>query len=187
MKIGIIGTGAVGQAIARDVARAGFALTLGSSRGPASLEALTKELGPHVRAGTVREAAAADVVFLAAPWTQLKSALTDLQPWDGRIVIDAGRTSSEGVAALVPGARLVRAFNTLPAPLRLADPMKGEGRRVLFLSGEDGEARETVARIVEAMGFAPIDLGTLVEGGERQQLPEEPSPALELVRFGKAR
>lgn len=61
-----------------------------------------------------------------------------------------------------------------------------KGRQVLFLSGDDGQARETVARIVEAMGFAPIDLGTLVEGGKLQQFPG-PSPALDLVRFGKAR
>ena len=85
------------------------------------------------------------------------------------------------------GARLVKAFNTLPPPLLLADPLKGEGHRVLFLSGDDHAARETVARLIESIGFAPIDLGTLIEGGKLQQYPGGPLPRLDLVKFSKSR
>ena len=202
MTIGIIGTGAIGEAIARDVVKAGYSITLSNSRWPESLRALAEELGPRAQPGSVRDAAAADLVFLAVPWTQLKSALADLPPWGGRIVVDAtnpivrpgftvavlaGRTSSEVVAGLVPGARLVKAFNTLPPPLLLADPIEGDGHRVLFLSGDDDDARATVAKLIEAMGFAPVDLGTLVEGGKLQQFPHGPLPTLDLVKFSKTR
>ena len=195
MKLGIIGTGALGSAIARDLVKAGYELVLSNSRGPDSLEDVALDLGPLAKPGTVRDAAAADVVFLAVPWNQVKSALTGLPPWGGRIVVDAthpvaapaGTTSSEIVASLVPGARLVKAFNTLPPPLLLADPLKGEGHRVLFLSGDDHAARETVARLIESIGFAPIDLGTLIEGGKLQQYPGGPLPRLDLVKFSKSR
>lgn len=134
--------------------------------------------------GSVRDAAAADVVFLAAPWMQVKSALADLPPWGGRIVVDA---TNAVVAGLVPGARLVKAFNTLPPPLLLADPFAGGGQRVLFLSGDDDDALATVTKLSEAMGFAPVELGTLFEGGKLRQFPHGQLPTLGLVKFSKTR
>src|SRR5438477_9792438 len=125
MTIGIIGSGAVGTAFARTLARAGIEATMSNSRGPDSLKALARELGPSIKAGTREEAARADIVFVAVNWTKLPIAMADLPNWKGRIVVDAnnsieaplfkpadlgGRVSSAVFAGLVPGARVVKAF-----------------------------------------------------------------------------
>ena len=119
--IGIIGAGNIGQALARTALRAGREVVIANSRGPESLGPVVAALGSRVSAGTVREAAAAGIVAIAVPWTSVPAAVTGLQ-WDGQTVIDAtnawnadlgGRTSSEIVADLVPGARVVKAANTL--------------------------------------------------------------------------
>ena len=130
MTIGIIGSGAIGTAFARTLARAGIAATISNSRGPDSLKDLVRELGPSIKAGTREEAACADIVFVAVNWTKLPAALAGLRDWGGRIVIDAnnpieaplfkpvdlqGRVSSQVVADLVRGARVVKAFNHLRA------------------------------------------------------------------------
>ena len=162
MKIGIIGAGAIGHAIAKDLVKAGYQVILSSE------------------SGSVREAAAAaaaDVVFVVASSRQL----SDLPAWGGRIVVD----TTNSIGALVPGARLVKAFNTLPAPLLLADPIPRAGDRVMFLCGDDQDAKATVAKIIEAMGFAPIDLGTLVEGRKLQQFAAASLPSLDLVKFSR--
>ena len=134
-------------------------------------------LGAGVSAGTVGEAAAAEIVAIAVPWTSVPAAVSGLQ-WDGQPVIDAtnawnadlgGRTSSEIIADLVPGARLVKAANTLAAEVLGADPDAG-GRRVIFLSGDDAPAKAAVVELFDAAGFFPIDLGALVTGGRMQQL-----------------
>lgn len=132
-------------------------------------------------------------------WSKLPDALAGLPPFDGRIVIDAnnpietplfepialhGRTSSEAFARLVPDARVVKAFNHLRPALLAADPVERGGRRVLFLAGDDARANATVAALVDRLGFAGIDLGTLAEGGRLSQFPGGPLSALELVRFG---
>jgi 8-hydroxy-5-deazaflavin:NADPH oxidoreductase len=110
--------------------------------------------------------------------------------WDGQAVIDTtnafnadlgGRTSSEIVADFVPGARLVKAANTLAARVLDADPHEAGGRRVIFLSGDDAQARATVADLFDAAGFFPIDLGSLVTGARMQQLGG-PLPAHNLIR-----
>lgn len=197
MKIGIIGAGAIGQAFAGQAVKAGFDVILSNSRGPASLAGLVGELGAHARAGTREEAAKAEVVFLAVPWTQVPTALSGLPGFGGRILIDAsnpvllpgfrlaelgGRTSSEVVASLAPGARVVKAVNTLLAAMLAADPRQAGGRRVLFLSGDDAGAKGEVGAILEKIGFATIDLGGLASGGKLQQFPGGPLPALDLVK-----
>jgi 8-hydroxy-5-deazaflavin:NADPH oxidoreductase len=88
----------------------------------------------------------------------------DFQPFDL-----GGRSSSEVVASLVPGARLVKAFNTLPSALLGQSPQQANGRRVLFYSGDDAEAKAEVGRLIERLGLAGIDLGGLVSGGRLQQ------------------
>lgn len=198
MKIGIIGAGAIGQAIARALAGAGLDAVIANSRGPASLAALEDALGPHIRAATAQEAAQADLVFLAVNWSKIPAAVRDLGPWAGRIVVDAnnpieapafqpadlgGRTSSEIVADLLPGARVVKAFGHLLPALLAGDPAAEGGRRVLFMAGDDARAKADVAGLIGRLGFFGIDLGTLADGGRLFQFPGGPLPALNLVRF----
>ncbi len=199
MSIGIIGAGNIGSAFARALARNGIAATIANSRGPETLAELTAELAPHITAGTIEEAAKADMVLIAVPWSKLPAALSGLPDWAGRIVIDAnnpiegplfkpaelgGRLSSEIVAGLVPGARLVKAFNHLLANLVSADPKAEGGNRVLFYSGDDAQAKAEVGALITRLGFAGIDLGTLKVGGSLTQFPGGPLPALNLVKFG---
>jgi len=199
MHIGIIGAGGIAQAFARLALRAGHTVTLSNRRGPESLLAVVAGLGSGATAGTREQAAAAAMVVVAVPWSQLPAALAGLPDWGGRIVIDTnnsilmpgfrlaelgGRTSSEVFADLVPGARVVKAANTLPPPLLGADPREGQGQRVLFMSGDDAAAKADVGRLLQQAGFATIDLGGLAHGGRLQQFPGGPLPALNLLKLG---
>jgi predicted dinucleotide-binding enzyme len=199
MNIGIIGAGHIGRAIAAHVAQAGYEVAVSNSRGPESLAGFVRELGPRARAVTRQEAARADVVALAVPWDQVPAALSDLPAWGGRILIDAtnpvvqpgfrlaelnGSTSSEVVASLAPGARVVKIANTLLSAVLAADPKAAGGHRVLFMSGDDSEAKEDVGIIFEKAGFAIIDLGGLASGGRLQQFPGGPLPTLNLIKLG---
>jgi predicted dinucleotide-binding enzyme len=196
MNIAIIGAGAIGSAIARALSKAGIAANIANSRGPASLAALDL---PSITPVGIEEAAKADVVFLAVPWSKIPGAVRGLPHWDGRIVIDAnnpieapafraidlgGRASSLVIADLLPGARVVKAFNHLQAALLAGDPQAEGGRRVLFVAGDDADAKATVRQLIEQLGFAGVDLGTLDGGGRLSQFPGGPLPTLNLVRFG---
>lgn len=197
MTIGIIGAGHIGSAIARGLARAGIAATISNSRDPKSLAPLAEDLGTTITAGSRRDAAQADIVFLAVPWPQHADALSDLPEWNGRIVVDAmnailpgmkpadfdGRISSEVVAARAPGARVVKAFNTLPAAILAAGPRQAGGRRVLFLSGDDASAKADLAGLIDRMRFASIDLGALATGGRLQQFPGGSVATLNLLEL----
>jgi len=197
MTIGIIGSGAIGTAFARTLARAGIEATISNSRGPDSLEKLVRELGTSIKASTREEAARADIVFVAVNWTKLPAALTGLPEWSGRILIDAnnpieaplfepvdlrGRVSSEVVAELVPGARVVKAFNHLRAEVLAGDPRSDGGQRVLFYSGNDSAAKAEVAALIDRIGFVGIDLGSLTVGGKLAQFPGGPLPNQNLVK-----
>ncbi|MGE8148203.1 NADPH-dependent F420 reductase [Pseudomonas frederiksbergensis] len=197
--IGIIGAGAIGSAFARALSRQGIELVIANSRGPQTLTALVDELGPTARAGTREEAAAQDIVLVAVNWSKLPTALAGLPDFGGRIVIDAnnsieapafkavdlqGRTSSEVFAEWVPGARLVKAFNHLAARLLESDPAAEGGKRVLFLSGDDAEAKGQVSALIEQLGFFGVDLGALSVGARLAQFPGGPLPTLNLVKFG---
>lgn len=199
MTIGIIGAGAIGTAFARALARAGIAATIANSRGPESLQGLARELGPAIAAGTRAEAAAADIVLVAVNWTKLPAALAGLPAWNNRIAIDAnnpieaplfkpvdldGRPSSEVFADLVPGARVVKAFNHLRPELIAGDPRAEGGRRVLFTSGDDARAKAEVGALIERLGFFPLDLGSLAVGGRLVQFPGGPLPVHNLVKLG---
>lgn len=199
MRIGVLGAGGIGQALAGHFVKAGYEVVLSNSRGPASLEEVVSRLGPLATAGTREEAAQADMVVLAVQWSQLQSALGGLPPWKGRILIDAtnpiidpgmrvadlgGRTSSEIVASLAPGARVVKAGNTLLRAVLAADPQERGGRRVLFISGDDPGAKVEVGGLLANAGFATIDLGGLADGGRLQQFPGGPLPTLNLIKLG---
>jgi predicted dinucleotide-binding enzyme len=184
MKIGIIGAGHIGSTLARHFAKAGHQVGLSNSRGPASLAAVVKSIGPNACAMTVEDAAKfGEVILLAVPWRK-PEALPAARFIDGKIVIDAmnpysdsgdiidlgDKTSSEEVARRLPGTRLVKAFNTMyyHTLATEARPAK-EHRLVLFLAGDDVEAKSTVSRLIDQIGFTPIDTGTLREGGRKQQ------------------
>jgi predicted dinucleotide-binding enzyme len=192
--IGFIGLGHVGKALAEKSVQAGNRVILSNRRGPGSLAGYVAELGPLASAGTVAEAAQAEVVFLAVRWADIGPALQRLPPWQGRIVVDAtnpiladgtfvdlgGQTSSELVAAQLPGARVVKAFNSLFAAWMADEPVQAAGRRVVFMSGDEADAKRTVKELISAMGFAPVDLGGLMEGGQLQQAGK-PLAALNLL------
>jgi 8-hydroxy-5-deazaflavin:NADPH oxidoreductase len=201
MTIGIIGAGHIGQAVAKRLSGAGLAASISNSRGPESLSSLVRELGSGIKAATRQEAAKADIVFLAVPWTTHTDVVSDLPPWNGRIVIDAmnavsvgptglaaldlgGRPSSEVVAEHVPGARVVKAFNTLLAAVLASEPRQFGGHRVVFMSGRDPDAKATVAHLIGQMGFAAIDLGDFEAGRQVQQFPGGALAAVNLVKFG---
>jgi 8-hydroxy-5-deazaflavin:NADPH oxidoreductase len=214
MNIGIIGAGALGSSAARLLAKSGISATIANSRGPASLAGLIEELGPSIKAGTVNEAASADIVLVAVRWVDLEKALEGLAPWNSRIVIDGtnavafldpdspdakdpnnplaaygikaidlgGKHSSEVFRAFVPGSRVVKAFNHLDASV-LPEPAVLGGKRALFYSGDDADAKLKVRKIIERTGHFPVDLGALDVGGPLVSLPFGSLAAINFVRI----
>ena len=195
---GVLGAGAIGKAVAGHAVAAGLPVVLSNSRGPESLAPLVAELGPGATAGTIREAAAADIVLLSVPWPTIGDVLGDLPPWDGRILIDAtnqflpgggiddlgDETGSERVASLAPGARVVKAFNTLFARVNAANPRHEAGRQVLFFAGDDEDAKATFSALVDGFGFAPIDVGGLRDGGRLMQIDGGFLSGLDVLKRG---
>jgi 8-hydroxy-5-deazaflavin:NADPH oxidoreductase len=186
MKFGIIGAGHVSLAIARKLLSQGHDVVLSSRRGASQIADRVIALGAGAEAVSVREAATADIVFFAVPWEEVEHALTDLPPWNGRILIDTtnpfiatsskyivadlgGRSSSTIVASHAPGARVVKAFNSILMVNFEKGPTQDGARRVLFVSGDDSAAKEEVRGLIESFGYAVIDLGGLEDGGRMQQ------------------
>jgi predicted dinucleotide-binding enzyme len=171
--------------------RAGRRVVIANSRGPESLAAVVSELGDGVSAGTVEQASVAGIVVIAVPWDRVPEAVQGID-WDGQAVIDAtndwaaddlnGRTSSELVADLVAGARVVKAANTLGAEVLGSDPQEAGGRRVIFISGDDADAKAEVVALFQDAGFAAIDLGELATGGAMQQI-HHPLAGVNLIRL----
>jgi 8-hydroxy-5-deazaflavin:NADPH oxidoreductase len=190
--VGIIGAGHLGEAMARTALRAGRAVVLANSRTPDTLETLVAALGDRASAGTPEDASHAPVVVLAVPWEDIADAARDVD-WTGQVLIDAtndfnpagldGRTSSDVVAELTPGARVVKAANTLEASVLAEDPHEAGGQRVIFISGDDAAAKETAAELFTDAGFFVIDLGGLIGGGRLQQVGG-PLPSHNLIRLG---
>jgi predicted dinucleotide-binding enzyme len=185
--VGIIGSGLLGSALAYRLTQAGYGVVLANSRGPESLTELVEELGPNARAGTLSEVSSQPIVIYASKWTARQEILGSVANWDGRILVDAGNhylthlpdfqrdvlietTGSEVMAALAPGARVVKALNTINfVNVRAGGNVNG-GTRVMFLSGDDADAKAEVAKLIKAIGFHPMDLGSLKEGGAMHQL-----------------
>jgi len=179
---------------------AGHEVALSGGRGPASLAGKVAELGHGASAATVAATASLDYVLLAVPWTNIKDALRGLPAWNGRVLIDAtnpfseyspnlvltdlrGEGASEIVAGLAPGARVVKAFNSIVIERFNEGPAKDGGRRVIFVSGDDAEPKEFIKGLIKSFGFEPIDLGGLVTGGRLQQAGG-PLAGHDLVNFG---
>jgi 8-hydroxy-5-deazaflavin:NADPH oxidoreductase len=184
MKIGIIGSGRIGSTAGKLFAIAGHQVGLSNSRGPESLRGEVAQIGSHAEAMTVDEAARfGEVVLLAVPYRN-PEALPSPEAVRGKIVIDAMNaysgtggmidlgesTSSEETSRRLPGARIVKAFNTMYfETLKTGGKPGGQDRLVLFVAGDDAEAKNIVSRLIEEVGFAPVDSGSLRQGGRLQQ------------------
>ncbi len=181
--IGIIGAGNIGKTVTTHLLKNGYTVNISNSKNPDSLKETVTQLGDGARAVTATEAAKADIVVLALPWMQVKT-LTEITDWNNKIVIDATNqyitpdfqvadlgdgSSSEVVQDYLPGARIVKAFNTLFFKILEANPVEANGHRVLFVSGDDKEAKAEVSEMIKDIGFAPVDLGSLSAGGKLQQ------------------
>lgn len=189
-RIGIIGAGMIGATTARLFVEAGHDVAVSNSRGPASLARLVADLGPGARALTPADAARwGDIVLLAVPW-RAPEALPPADAVAGKIVIDAmnpyasnggpvdlgDSSASEETRKRLPGARLVKAFNTIwykHLAERGRKDLPVEDRHAIFVAGDDEEAIGTVKKLIEDIGFGPVATGSLAEGGRRQQ-PDAP-------------
>jgi predicted dinucleotide-binding enzyme len=186
MKIGTIGAGTVALAFAREAIAQGHDIVLSSRSGPGALSQKVEALGRGASAASVAEAASQDYVLLAVPWKNIEDALKGLPAWNHRVLIDAtnpfietsprlvladlgGKGASEVVSGLAPGGRIVKAFNSIVTARFNEGPVKGDGKRVIFVSGDDQDSKVFVKQLIEGSGFAAIDLGGLVNGGRLQQ------------------
>ena len=185
MNIGFLGAGTVAQTIAKHILALGHQVLLSNSRGPETLSALVEELGHGAAAGTPLQAAEQDFVVLAVGWPRVQLTLSAVPDWSGKLLIDAtnrfaayappalgdlsGRTSSEIVADLAPGAKVVKAFNSVPMSW-IADFSPSKQQVAIFMSGDDGDAKQKLGELIDQIGFCAIDLGSLAVGGRLQQL-----------------
>jgi 8-hydroxy-5-deazaflavin:NADPH oxidoreductase len=177
MSYAIIGAGKVGQALARAFARKGIEVAMASRRTAEAIAPIAKAIGPTIIPKSLQDAVKAEIVLLAVPFGTQKNVAKAAESWQGKIVIDV--TNAYGVAPeelgnlpssvvmsqAFPGAKLVKAFNHLAAEVLAEDPNVKGGRRVVFLSSDDEGAAAEVATLVEQLGFAPVQLGKLAEGG----------------------
>jgi|HubBroStandDraft_6_1064221.scaffolds.fasta_scaffold227129_2 predicted dinucleotide-binding enzyme len=180
MNYSIIGTGKVGRTLASFFAKAGVKVALANTRGPEAVEPIAKQLGGKVVAASLDEALEADIIFFAVPFLNFKDVGSIKPDWTGKIIIDItnafllpqevqdkelqGRLSSEVNAERVPGAKLVKAFNQLTMEV-LSSPVPAGGKRVVFVSSDHDDASAKVASLAEELGFAPIKVGKIGEGG----------------------
>ncbi|HEX4557838.1 MAG TPA: NAD(P)-binding domain-containing protein [Mycobacterium sp.] len=183
MQIGILGAGNVGLALGRQLVGAGHHVQLSATRDPQALKPVADGIG--ATAASVADASAAELVVLAVPWPAVPDVLGPLPDWQSRILVDAtnpfinvnplqpadlgGRSASVFVAEQAPGARVVKAFNSIAMVDFEKGPQQGDAKRVLFVSGDDAPSKQTVGNLISELGFAVIDLGGLDEGGRMQQ------------------
>lgn len=192
MKVGFIGAGNVTSTFGRHLINAGHTVVVSNSRGPETLADFVTALGPGAVAGTKSQAAECDVVILAVNWVRVPEALKGID-WRGRILVDAtnahidpkpdislagvtrsraalkGRTSSEMVAEMAVGARLVKSISNMPMAW-IQDFSLNKPRTVIFTSGDDTEAKQRVIELINSTGLVAIDLGSLVKGGAMHEV-----------------
>lgn len=175
MSYSIIGPGKIGTAIAQAFADKGIEVVVAGRR---PVDALAQKIGPSLVARSIEDAVKADVVILTVPFANHRDVAKAAQSWHGKIVIDAtnafgiapeeleGLPSTAFIAKAFAGAKVVKAFNHLPAEtLALGPATQQGGRRVVFVSSDDDAASASVAALAERLGFAPIELGKIGEGG----------------------
>lgn len=192
MNVGFIGAGNVTRTFGRHLIIAGHTIVVSNSRGPDTLADFVADLGPGAIAGTKAQAAECDMVILATLWLNVPEALKGID-WRGKILIDAtnahveakadlslegvtrsraalkGRTSSEMVAEMTPGARLVKSISNMPMAW-IQDFSPNKPRTVLFTSGDDAEAKQRVIKLINGTGLVAIDLGSLAKGGAMHEV-----------------
>ncbi len=177
MHYAIIGFGKIGQALAQAFARKGIEVSVATTRDPESFAPTAAAIGPTVIPKTLAEAVQADVVFLAVGFAAHRDVAQALPGWQGKTIIDVtnaygvppeelgGQPSSRAVARAFTGSRLVKGFNHLGASVLARDPAVQGGRRVVFLASDDDGAAAEVAALADRLGFSPVQLGGLAEGG----------------------
>lgn len=190
MTYSIIGTGSIGIALASQFARSEIPVGIANTRGPDSIVPLVKGLGDAITPLALDEALKADIIFLAVPfWSHLDVAKAAAS-WEGKIIIDVTNAygvpladldnlpSSAVIAKAFAGAHLVKAFNHLPARVLAQRPSTHQGRRVIFLAGDDDSSIATVTTLVTQLGYAPVNLGKIAEGGQLVQARDKQWAAL---------
>src|SRR3984957_6674492 len=176
MSYAIIGFGNIGQALAKAFARSGIEVAVATTREPESFASAAAAIGPEIIPTTLAEAVKADIVFLAVRYESHGDVAKALPNWKGKTIIDVtnaygvspeegGQPSSTVVAQAFTGAKLVKGFNHLVAGVLIQDPAVNGGRRVVFLASDDDDAAAEIGALAENLGFSPIQLGRLSEGG----------------------
>jgi len=177
MRYAIIGFGPIGQALAKAFARNGIEVSVATTRDPERFAPDAAAIGPTIIPTRLAEAVEADVIFLAVRFESHRDVASALPTWQGKTIVDmtnaygvppeklGGQPSSKVVAQAFPGGRLVKGFNHLIAAVLEQDPAVRGGRRVVFLASDDDTAAAEVAELAKKLGFSPIELGGLSEGG----------------------
>jgi predicted dinucleotide-binding enzyme len=173
----IIGFGKIGQALAKAFARNGIEVSVATRRDPESFAPDAAAIGPEIIATTLAEAVKADVIFLAVHFESHPDVAKALPDWQGKTIVDVtnaygvppqqleGLPSAKFVAQAFTGGKLVKGFNHLVAAVLEQDPAVNRGRRVVFLASDDDGAATEISKLAENLGFAPVKLGGLSEGG----------------------
>lgn len=177
MSYAIIGFGKIGQALARAFARSSIDVSVATTRDPASFASVAAAIGPTIIPKKLAEAVKADIIFLAVRFEAHAEVAKALPIWQGKTIVDmtnaygvppedlAGQPSSKFVAQAFSGAKLVKGFNHLSAATLDQNPAVQGGKRVVFLASDDEDAATEIGALAENLGFAPIKLGGLSEGG----------------------
>jgi 8-hydroxy-5-deazaflavin:NADPH oxidoreductase len=188
MNVGVIGAGRIGGNAATLLARAGHPVLLSFAKDPARLERLAADIGPLAKVGTPRDAVEfGDVVIVSVPWSTIDAALAEAGSLEGKIVIDTTNQFVDGVVELpggmtaaqfnqgrMRGARLVKAFNTLTSGFQAqAAGREGPDRVVMFMCGDDADAKAVASKLIDDTGFAPFDLGGLADAAP-MEAPRRP-------------
>ena len=177
MSYALIGFGKIGHALAKAFARKGIEVSVATTRDPESFASDAAAIGPTIIPKTLAEAVKADIILLAVRFESHPEVAKALASWQGKTIVDVtnaygvppeklgGQPSSKFVAQAFSGAKLVKGFNHLVAAVLDQDPAVHGGRRVVFLASDDDDAAAEIGVLAEKLGFAPIKLGGLSEGG----------------------
>ena len=178
MSYAIIGFGKIGHALAKAFARNDIEVSVATTRDPESFASDAAAIGPTIIPKTLAEAVKADIIFLAVRFEAHPDVAKALPTWKGKTIVDVTNaygvppeqlrgqpSSAKVVAQAFTGGRLVKGFNHLGAAVLDQDPAVHGGRRVVFLASDDDAAAAEIGALAEKLGFAPIKLGGLSEGG----------------------